>query len=162
MPHYVRKCSSNEYGALYELIPPVRYTLRNTQLPNGLETHYDKKHLNWTCSDEDVRILYSQLTDIISSVYRYINRDSPESVNFRHGFRLGQPDTPNMIETQTYPRITSHKIFVHEPGEIFTYGSLTPGFQASEVQIECKHIWTKTGTTDVRVVWYTSSVRPTR
>jgi hypothetical protein len=168
----VRKCSSNDYGTLYELYPAIRHTLKHATLPNGLETHYDKKHLNWTCSDDDVDKLYGALSDASPRIYQCILRDVDDrdsdsgsyshnqpNIDLRPGIREG---TPSIIETQTYPRITSHKLFEHEQGELMTFGSLTAGFTASTVSIECKHIWVNKQMTSAKAIWYTSRVRPMR
>jgi hypothetical protein len=173
----IRKCSENDYGTLYELFPSIHYTIYDTNLPFGLETHYNKKHLNWTCSDDDAYALIERLSKLSKALYRTIqatttggagNGDimmvpmSSDTIPMRPGIRSGQSGYPCIIETQPYPRMTSHKLFIHEKGEILTFNALVPGFSAKEIQVECKNIWVNKQGCEAKALWYTSRVRPAK
>jgi hypothetical protein len=171
----IRKCSENDYGTLYELFPSIHYTIYDTNLPFGLETHYNKKHLNWTCSDDDASKLIERLSKLSKALYRTIqatcgneNGDimmvpmSSDTIPMRPGIRSGQSGYPYIIETQPYPRMTSHKFFIHEKGEILTFNALVPGFSAKEIQVECKNIWVNKQGCEAKALWYTSRVRPAK
>jgi hypothetical protein len=151
----IRECTSNQYGTIYELFPPMVYTLRDTTLPNGLEVRYQKKYANWLCKGTDESYLIGKSQPI----YDALREKTQADVNLKLGFYTVQGST--ILETQPYPRLPTHKLFVHQPGEIWTYESMTPNFSAKDVVVECKHIHVNTDGNG-RFIWYMKSITPMR
>lgn len=152
-PIRIHQCSENGYGKLYEFYPPVWHTLKDTHLPNGLETRYNKKYANWTCSSDDE----SRMVHKLEPVCHQLEKTLQDTIYWTHGFYTTHSGI--VLETQPLPRITTHKLFRHAPGEIWTYESLTPGFQAKDVDVECKNIHVNDDG-KARMIWYMKSITP--
>jgi hypothetical protein len=131
----------------------VHYTLYDTNLPNGLEIRYQKKYANWQCRHDDETKIIGKLEGVCSEMERQLQ----DSIHWTRGFYTVNGGV--IIETQPLPRITTHKLFRHQPGEIWTYENLQPGFRAKEVSIECKHIHVNDDG-KARLIWYMTSITP--
>lgn len=152
-PIRINKCAENEYGCLYEFFPSVHHKLRQSSLPNGLEIRNQKKYANWTCySDDELRVI-----DKLSGVSKQMEVQLQDPLHWKRGFYT--VNTGTIIETQPFPRITTHRLFRHQPGEIWTYGDLRPGFVAKEVDIECRNIHVNADG-QARFIWYMTSITP--
>ena len=150
----IRECTSNEYGRIYEFFPPVNYTLHSTELPNGLEIRYNKKYANWKCNHDDETKINGKIQGVCSAIEHQLQ----DSIYWKKGFYTVYGGDI-VLETQPFPRITTHKLFRHQPGEIWTYENLRPGFKAKDVVIECKHVHVNDGG-HARLIWYMKSITP--